>query len=400
MLIFACALVIPTLAADITLIGTCPVSANEIDKSGLEGNIGANIPANRLGGWGSAIASTRASDRFILLADRGPGDGAAAFPCRVHEARIVIDPAASPAVRFELLSTHLLLDERGRRFMGSSGAYDTADQAAGLRLDPEGVRVSPTGTLWMSDEYGPWIDEFSAGGKHLRRIAPPEAYRVKVPDGDPANELPPANTSGRQGNRGFEGLAISPDGETLWAIPQSPLIQDGAVDGRNKRIGLNIRILELNLRSGATRQLVYQLDTHGNGVSEILAIDDHRLLVIERDGGEGAKAEEKRIVRIDTRGATDVSAVAALPSRSLPPEIVPVTKKEFIDLLEPRFRLAGSEFPEKVEGLAFGPDQADGSRTLLVATDNDFRDGVPSWIWVFRVPAAQLAEAASDRVRP
>ena len=40
-------------------------------------------------------------------------------------------------------------------------------------------------------------------------------------------------------------LAITPDGSKLYGFMQSPLIQDGALDKDNKRIGRNIRILEV-----------------------------------------------------------------------------------------------------------------------------------------------------------
>jgi hypothetical protein len=52
--------------------------------------------------------------------------------------------------------------------------------------------------------------------------------------------------------------------------------------------------------------------------------------------------------------------------------------------------LAGEKFPEKPEGLVFGPTLPDGSRTLLVAIDNDFESNQSSQIWVFRFQAADL----------
>jgi hypothetical protein len=34
--------------------------------------------------------------------------------------------------------------------------------------------------------------------------------------------------------------------------------------------------------------------------------------------------------------------------------------------------LNGKQFPEKIEGLSFGPNMPDGRRLLVVASDNDF----------------------------
>ncbi len=90
---------------------------------------------------------------------------------------------------------------------------------------------------------------------------------------------------GRQANRGMEGLAITPSGNTLYGIMQSPLIQDGGLNASNSRIGLNSRILEMKVGSGATRELLYPLVNAGNGISEILAVNDSQFLVLERMGG-------------------------------------------------------------------------------------------------------------------
>jgi hypothetical protein len=67
-----------------------------------------------------------------------------------------------------------------------------------------------------------------------------------------------------------------------------------------------------------------------------------------------------------------------------------VAKSELFDLLDPRFHLADERFPEKIEGLAFGPDLPDGRRLLLVTTDNDLRADVESWIWAFAIERQRL----------
>src|SRR5207248_5717701 len=116
------------------------------------------------------------------------------------------------------------------------------------------------------DEYGPFLYEFDASGNRIRSLAVPPKFLIATP-GVEDGELPPTNTSGRQANRGMEGLAISPDGSKLYGIMQSPLLQDGALSGSNKRVGTNDRILEVDVDSGATREFLYQLDDKGNGVN-------------------------------------------------------------------------------------------------------------------------------------
>ena len=56
-----------------------------------------------------------------------------------------------------------------------------------------------------------------------------------------------------------------------------------------------------------------------------------------------------------------------------------------LDMLSPDLGLAGKDFPEKIEGIAFGPKLADGSRVLIVASDNDFRGDQDTEIYAFSV---------------
>ena len=174
-------------------------------------------------------------------------------------------------------------------------------------------------------------------------------FTIAHPSNEPTEENA-RNTTGRQANGGLEGLAISPDGRKLFAIMQRPLLQDSQPGEDGKRVGRFNRLLELDIASGATREFVYPLDKSANGVSEILAINAHEFLVIERDSKAGLDAACKRIVRIDVSGATDISLIDALPVDELPSDIHPVRKSLFLDLLDAKFGLAGEHFPEKVEG--------------------------------------------------
>ena len=108
--------------------------------------------------------------------------------------------------------------------------------------------------------------------------------------------------------------------------------------------------------------------------------------MIERDGLGGNEAKAKKIVLAKTTGSSDVSEIDALPGRKIPARIKPMSKRILIDLLDPQYRLAGPSFPEKIEGLAFGPDLPDGRKLLLVTADNDFVAEVPFRVYAFAVP--------------
>jgi hypothetical protein len=375
---------------EIKLIGTARLAGDATDQSGLANLLGGEIPENRLGGI-SAIDYTGQEDRYLLLADRGPADGATAYRCRFHELKLAVQPERSPAITAELVSTTLLTNEAGRRLVGSIADFEGADPAKWLRFDPEGLRTDRRGRVFISDEYGPSVFGFSTAGKREVVLKVPDRFRVARPSAVPAEEAA-GNTTGRQPNAGLEGLAIVPDGSRLYASMQRPLIQDSRPGKAGKRVGTNTRIIEFDLKQGRTRELLYPLDDPANGVSEILAINGHQFLVLERDGRGGAAAASKKIYIIDGAGASDITTRETLPADGIPEGVTAIRKSLFLDLLAPVFGLAGSDFPEKIEGLAFGPDLADGRRLLIVAIDNDFVAEKPILLHAFAIDRDDLPD--------
>lgn len=384
----------------ITLIGKGVVSGLALDKSGLKGNIcqqGAPtncIPKTIFGGFGSALAFTGFKNIFVGVPDRGPFDGLTNVPYldRLHFLQITTALGAPfPNINTVLLETRLLKNKFGETFVGAAGAFGPNLEFSTLRLDPEGVRVGPHGTFYVSDEYGPFVLEFDGQGQLLHRIRVPSSFFISNPSSNPNVELLD-NTSGRQGNRGMEGLAISPDGMFLFGMMQNALLQDhGLTPGTTDRLGLNNRILQINLFTGETHEYVYVLDAinRGQGVSEILAINDHEFLVVERDNRSNLQSPpqaptRKTIYKIDLTGATDVSEIESLPAGALPAGVVPVGKTLFINLLDPVFNLAPT-IAEKIEGLAWGPDLSDGRHVLYVVSDNDLNPNLATQIYSFAI---------------
>jgi hypothetical protein len=98
--------------------------------------------------------------------------------------------------------------------------------------------------------------------------------------------------------------------------------------------------------------------------------------VLERDNrGLGVEVTatplHKRVYRISIVGASNVQGVSFAGSDGLPVGVVPVQKAAEVDLLA-ALKAQGHEVPEKIEGLAIGPQLADGRTLVLLGTDNDF----------------------------
>jgi hypothetical protein len=383
--------------AAITFAGQYSIAGDATDLSGL----GSALAANRLS-IGSDLFYDRSTNTFYGVTDRGPGGGVIDFAPRVHGFKLDIDMTTGAVTGFNLTSTTLFRDTDGTPLSGLnpqllSGSVSTL----GRSFDSEGIVRLPNGHFLVSDEYGPAVYEFGANGTKLRAFTTPDNLIPR--QGGTVNYVDgrPIITTGRQDNRGFEGLTVSKDGTKAYAILQDPLVDEGTdggtPDGRRSR---NLRIVEFDVATGlSTKQFIYQLEDRADingrvpgtaddfsssaqgrniGVSSITALDDGSFLVIERDNrGLGVDPSSslpigsKRVYRIRLDGATDVSAVSLHNRNTLPDGVTPVQKSLYLDI-QAALKQAGLDSVEKLEGLSFGPILADGSLSLIIASDNDF----------------------------
>ena len=393
-------LAVPSSQADaqVKFLGSLAVPGDVADASGVLGVVGKGTPHNLFGAI-SAIDYSGQANLYYLGADRGPLDGASQFQTRFHAVDLTISTDKKSPIDFRLISTTLLKTEDNRALVGALEAFDSRNPALGLRFDPEGLRLSPVGTLFVTDEYGPFLAEFELTGRRRRLIKTPLAFANVHASVDPKVE-DATNKTGRAANGGWEGLAITPSGRKLLIATQKSLLQDRKVTEGVKLPSVLTRLLEIDLSSGGTRQFVYPLEADSNGVNEVLAVSETEFLIIERDSKAGESANFKRIYRFNTAAATDVSAVESLASSALPPNISYVTKTLLIDLLDPQYGFRGSNSPEKWEGLTFGPDLPDGRRLLFVVVDNDYVTNVPTLFAAFALDLSEFPRPAQRPTNP
>jgi hypothetical protein len=174
----------------------------------------------------------------------------------------------------------------------------------GADFDIESIVRTPDGTYWIGDEFGPYLLHFDRAGRLLQ--APVPLPGIFAPE-NPTRGDTPANINS---SKGFEGMALSPDGRTLY-----PLLE-GTVAGDAPG---SLRLNEFDVASNAYtgRRWIYQLDDPGNAIGDAIAVDRDRFLVIERDNGQGATAVVKKIYLADRRdrdrdGRLDKTMVADL----------------------------------------------------------------------------------------
>ena len=372
-------------------IGTISVPGTDSDASEQDaGQRGVTLtdgsPANRMGGW-SGIEWSGQGDRFFLLADRGAGDGAVDYRCRFHEVDLKADPQ-NHLIEYRLSKTKMISGGSGCQIVGSLKAHaDDLVKHVCTAMDPEGIRLLPSGDLLICEEYGPRLAVLSRDGKVQRRFNTPDTFLLR-------SDTPGDADYGAFPNRAWEGVAITPSGNRIVAALQSHLIQDGEVEN-GWLMGRDTRWTCFDQNGQVNSHWVYQLDSSKVGVSEILAVDEDRFLVIERDGKDGADAKVKRIYLADVRKATDVSECDNLLEESRSTNRRVIQKTLFLDFLDPKFGITD----EKPEGMCWGKPLPDGRRTLWVCWDNDFDPSRNSKIACFAIAPAQSNPKLSARLR-
>jgi hypothetical protein len=415
------------------LVGVGRLPANSFDQ------LGAGV--DTLGGFfsgmwldPSTIVASNGTIHVTIygLPDRGFGDGLQDFHPRIQRLAVAVSPYYGPGPvaqdQIVIANTGTTLLRVFGSFLTGANPDDTNSLSFPLSLpggigggkwslDAEGIVFAPNGKWYISDEYGPNVYRFDGSGS-LEFVLPiPTAF---VPKQGPAyprvNNFLTASTiatndSGRYINRGMEGLSITPDGTKLVACLQSPLVQDG----ENRNPSRNVRILVYRIpptvSTSETLLAEYvhvlplsaaEANNRHTPVSEILALSDKKFLILQRDsrglGGDAGTLLYKRIVEVDASNASSILGTGydlekgapgalALPRSSLPSNVVAVTSRDLVDMLN-RTQLAKfglntaasnqniNTLSEKWEGMTVIPlndPMAPNDYLLLIGNDNDFK---------------------------
>lgn len=364
-----------TSVSNVSFINGITIAGNTLDLS-------SGSDFDRRVGFFSDIYYDRARNEWWGLSDRGPGGGTLPYETRVQRFTLDINANTGAISNFQIQQT-VKFTSAGIALNGQAPATPSL---LGKSFDPEGIVVNPvTGNLLVSDEYGPSVYEFNRSGQLVRQYATPANLVPKAGSSVDYNALAPAGsapqlTSGREGNRGLEALAITPDGRYAFAMLQNGTVTDG-YDAASGTRGQYTRIVKYDTATGeAVGQYAYQLNSsgQGRGISALVAIDANRFLVLERNNrgigiGATVASPDKNVFEVDLSTATDVSGLNLPASGALPAGVIAAAKgAKVIDLDANTLAALGNKSPEKWEGLAIGPQLANGKYVILAGTDNDY----------------------------
>jgi hypothetical protein len=230
-------------------------------------------------------------------------------------------------------------------------------------VDLEGLVVLPDGFIVCS-EVGPRIVEVDRSGHVRTEIQLPARFRE-------------ART-----NKSLESLTMSPSGRYLFTTTEVALGRDG--ERATTTRGTRVRIVRMNRTGGGeytqASEHVYETDPApfdgGDwGVSDLCAISDDELLVLERGFAKG-RGNTVRIYH-----ATLDGRASCLGVDELSPSVPTLEKTLRLDLSklggavglpEPK-QPQPSTLLDNYEGITIGPRLPDGRSSLIVASDDNQR---------------------------
>lgn len=325
----------------------------------------------------SALTYDRQRNKFYALSD----DRSKLAPARFYTLGLALKNTETGDIALEKINVEdvtLIRNENGEPFAQGS-------------LDPEGIALSPRGTVFISSEgvpsqgIAPFIREFDLKtGQQRSSLQIPERYLAN----DKKDDEPPR---GLQDNLGFESLSLelgslstaNGDPFRLFTATESSLLQDSLPP--NSEQSAQIRLLHYLIgniaRPMVVSEHVYLLDPTpkgaiDNGLTELVTVDTGgHFLSLERTYSLlGANA---KIYQLATGAATDTSSIPSLKDNHS--KVEPIKKKLLLDLSGLGIYL------DNLEGMALGPKLPDGSRSLLLVSDNNFSDTQVTQFLLFRL---------------
>lgn len=237
--------------------------------------------------------------------------------------------------------------------------------------DCEGIVYMPsTSTYFISREADATIAEYDSTGHTTGKIL----------------EIPTVYKAG-MGNYGFESLAYDGQSHLFWTINESTLKGDGLQATSQNGVSNVLRLQSFGDNMRPKSQYVYKMDApeahakssqYAMGVSEMTALNDGRLLVLEREfyvpkAKIGAFVNCK-IYEIKPVNEYEIPANSAITDSTL---FVP---KRLIHSFSTNLSLFKRSIAN-YEGMCIGPELKDGSRTIILISDsqNQYAGVLKDW---------------------
>lgn len=231
---------------------------------------------------------------FWAMPDNGFGTQANSsdFLLRLYLVRPHFETAAGGSGKVDVLR-HISLNDRDRVLDFPITNPTGKRLLTGADFDIESLVHDTDGTWWIGEEFGPFLLHFDAKGTLIDEP-------VKTPGAmSPQNPYLDGRTPTARASRGFEAMAVSPDGRYLYPILEGALVKD--TDQRRRWI------LQYDVRAEkwTGKRWAYQTTQAANVIGDAFMTARNEMIIIERDDFGGPQAVTKRLYKINLKKQTN-----------------------------------------------------------------------------------------------
>ncbi len=234
-----------------------------------------------------------------------------------------------------------------------------------IRFNKELSQIELTSEGSIKNKKDPSFFSVNLEGELQERFKIPDAFKASSP------EKPRDNAT-------LEGLSNSIDDKGYWIAMELPLEIDGPEPQlTNTKSPVRITLIGSNTKK-AIKQFGYFLDPVAkrsdgnfsiNGLSDLIEYDANIFLIIERSysSGLGNQGNTIKLFKVDATNATNTLKINSLKNR----DFVPAKKELLFNFEDVRNQLTNNII-DNIEGITFGPLLPNGSKSLILISDNNF----------------------------
>ncbi|MBQ7421874.1 MAG: esterase-like activity of phytase family protein [Prevotella sp.] len=231
--------------------------------------------------------------------------------------------------------------------------------------DIEGIAYLPhSQTVLLSGESDNRIIEYDLDGKAT-------GFELNIPD----------ILKQSRGNYSFEGLTYNPSTHLIWTTTESTLRTDGKSANATNRVRNRLRLQSFSENFQPCSTYIYQMDApvsrknariYAMGVSEIVALDDGRLLILEREvyvsKGKLGSFVNTKLYLCHPQEQYSIDVEESLNEHS------PFLKKVLLCQWKTQMNAIHQDFAN-YEGMCLGPRLVDGRQVLVLCADSQNQSG-------------------------
>lgn len=293
----------------------------------------------RLGSIGSGLFGAGDND-YWTITDRGPNgepsDSVRTFPVPTFDPTLV--KVRVRGEKLEVVKALPLVTGSGKPVTGLPPFVRSGDPQPALTdgstspdlinpdgVDTEGVVATANG-FWAVDEYGPSILSISPSGEVLSRYVP-QGTEAQYDGAETAIvDSLPAELASRTANRGFEDVALLPDGRTIVVGLQSPLT------GQTETLTTRLLVFDTETKKAESYHYVFDAPWTFHKepgevakakhlkLSALVPLSQDRVLVQERTDIESrfyevTLADDRTLSGADKKLIVNLAGVAGVPNK-------------------------------------------------------------------------------------